>query len=76
MNVLILNFEIHMNKPQEQLLIISIGKQGLEQRKLLKERVFLMLIFFGESNGFSFQKLPAFEIIGTKVKDNKNNVLG
>ena len=43
--------------------IISIGRQELEQRKVLKERVFMMFSFFGESNGFSFQNLAAFEVI-------------
>ena len=30
------------------ILIISLGRQGLEQRKALKERVFMMFSFFGE----------------------------
>ena len=30
--------------------IILLGRQGLEQRKVLKERVFMMFSFFGESN--------------------------
>ena len=58
------------------LLIISIGRQDLEQRKVLKERVFMMFSFFGESNGFFFQKIPAFEVIGSKAKGNSNNVFG
>ena len=56
--------------------ISSIGKEGLEQRKVLKERVFMMFSFFRESNGFSFQKLPPFEVIRTKAKGNSNIVFG
>ena len=36
----------------------------------------MMFICFGESIGFTFQKLPAFEVIRTKVKGNSNNVFG
>ena len=56
--------------------IISLGRQGLEQRKVLKERVFMMFSFFGETNGFSFQNLAAFEVIGTKAKSNSDDVFG
>ena len=54
--------------------IISLGRQGLEQTKVLKERVFMMFSLFGESNGFSFQNLAAFEVIRTKVKRNSDDV--
>ena len=36
----------------------------------------MMFICFGESIGFPFQKLPAFEVIRTKAKGNSNNVFG
>ena len=36
----------------------------------------MMLIYFGESIGFTFQKLLAFEVIRTKAKGNSNNVFG
>ena len=39
----------------------------------------MMFIFFGEFNGFPFQKLPAFEVVGTKVtvtKSNTDNMFG
>ena len=36
----------------------------------------MMFSFFRESNGFSFQKLPAFEVVGTKAKSNSDNVFG
>ena len=58
------------------ILIISLVRQGLEQRKVLKERVFMMFSFFRESNGFSFQNLAAFEVVGTKIKSNNDNVFG
>ena len=32
--------------------------------------------FFVESNGFSFQNVAAFEIIGTKAKSNSDDVFG
>ena len=58
------------------MLIISLGRQGLEQRKVLKERVFMMLSCLGESNGISFQNLAAFEVIGTKAKSNSDDLFG
>ena len=36
----------------------------------------MMFSFFGEFNGFSFQKSPAFEVIETKAKSNSDNVFG
>ena len=51
-------------------------KQGLEQTNVLKERVFMMFICFGASNGFTFKKLAAFEVIRTNAKGNSNNVFG
>ena len=36
----------------------------------------MMFIFFGESIGLIFQKLPAFEVVRTKAKGNSNNVFG
>ena len=58
------------------ILIILLRRQGLEQRKVLKERVFMMFSFFGESNWFSFQNLAAFEVIGTKAKSSSDDVVG
>ena len=56
--------------------IISLGRQGLEQRKVLKERVFMMFSCFREFNGFPFQNLAAFGVIGTKAKSNSDDVFG
>ena len=53
------------------ILIISLGRQGLEQRKLLKERVFMMFSFLD-----SIQNLAAFEVVGTKAKSNSDDVFG
>ena len=36
----------------------------------------MMFSFFKESNEFSFQKLPAFEVIGAKAKSNSDDVFG
>ena len=36
----------------------------------------MMFICFRKSNGFTFQKLPAFEVARTKAKGNSDNVLG
>ena len=58
------------------ILIISLGRQGLDQRKVLKERVFMMFSFFRESNGFSFQNLATFEVKETKAKSNSDDVFG
>ena len=56
--------------------IILLRRQGLEQRKVLKEGVFMMFSFFRESNWFSFQNLAAFEVMGTKAKSNSDDVFG
>ena len=36
----------------------------------------MMFSFFGESNGFSFPKLPVFDVIRTKAKSNSDDVFG
>ena len=36
----------------------------------------MMFSFFGESNGFSLKKLPAFEVIDTNIKTNSDNMFG
>ena len=36
----------------------------------------MMFSFFWRIKGFSFQKLPAFEVTGTKAKSNNDDVFG